>query len=176
HPLLMPMLEVAIEHRLMHAETLAYMLHQLPADRKVPTRNDLTWRTPRAKSHLVDVQSGYTTLGMRREHGEEFGWDNEFEPQEAFVPEFAIDNYNVKNRDFLLFMQAGGYANPSHWDAEDWAWRKQSGIEHPTFWRRNGSLWMYRTMFGDIQLPLDWPVFVSHAEASAYAKWLRRNL
>ena len=28
HPLLLPMLEVAIEHRLMHAETLAYMLHQ----------------------------------------------------------------------------------------------------------------------------------------------------
>ena len=29
------LLNVAIEHRLMHAETLAYMLHQLPLDRKV---------------------------------------------------------------------------------------------------------------------------------------------
>ena len=29
------MLNVAIEHRLMHAETLAYMLHQLPQDRKI---------------------------------------------------------------------------------------------------------------------------------------------
>ena len=28
------LLHVAIEHRLMHAETLAYMLHQLAADRK----------------------------------------------------------------------------------------------------------------------------------------------
>ncbi len=28
------LLNVAIEHRLMHAETLAYMLHQLPLDRK----------------------------------------------------------------------------------------------------------------------------------------------
>jgi hypothetical protein len=28
------LLEVAIEHRLMHAETLCYMLHQLPVDRK----------------------------------------------------------------------------------------------------------------------------------------------
>ena len=35
HPQLISMLEVAIEHRLMHAETLAYMLHRLPADRKV---------------------------------------------------------------------------------------------------------------------------------------------
>src|ERR1035438_2701387 len=29
------LLNVAIEHRLMHAETLAYMLHQLPLDRKI---------------------------------------------------------------------------------------------------------------------------------------------
>jgi ergothioneine biosynthesis protein EgtB len=176
HPLLLQMLEVAIEHRLMHAETLAYMLHQLPADRKIPAKDESVWRTPRAKSHLVEVQSGYATLGMQREHGEEFGWDNEFEAQEVFLPEFAIDNYNVKNRDFLLFMQAGGYTDKTLWDADGWAWRKQAGVDHPTFWRRNGSLWMYRTMFGDVQLPLDWPVYVSHAEASAYAKWLGRKL
>ena len=32
-------LNVAIEHRLMHAETLAYMLHQLPAERKIAPRS-----------------------------------------------------------------------------------------------------------------------------------------
>ncbi|MGC2474792.1 MAG: DinB family protein, partial [Candidatus Sulfotelmatobacter sp.] len=30
------LLNVAIEHRLMHVETLAYMLHQLSLDRKIP--------------------------------------------------------------------------------------------------------------------------------------------
>ena len=30
------LLHVAIEHRLMHAETLAYLLHNLPVDRKIP--------------------------------------------------------------------------------------------------------------------------------------------
>src|ERR1700758_1190363 len=34
------LLNVAIEHRLMHAETLAYMLHQLPLDRKVQRVRD----------------------------------------------------------------------------------------------------------------------------------------
>jgi iron(II)-dependent oxidoreductase len=176
HPLLIPMLETAIEHRLMHAETLAYMLHQLPADRKIPVENEISWKTARAKSHLVEIQGGHTSLGMRRQHTDEFGWDNEFEPQEVFVPEFAIDNYNVKNRDFVLFMQAGGYADRSLWGDEAWAWKKKENIEHPSFWRRNGNLWMYRTMFGDVQLPLDWPVYVSHAEATAYAKWLGRKL
>ena len=176
HPLLLQMLEAAIEHRLMHAETLAYLLHHLPADRKIAAAQEAVWKTPRAKSHLVDIVAGHATLGLRREQGDEFGWDNEFEPQEAFVPEFAIDNYNVTNRDFLLFMQAGGYTEASLWSHEAWAWKKKERIMHPTFWGRSGSLWIYRTMFGDIQLPLDWPVYVSHAEASAYAKWLGRKL
>src|SRR5580700_1463411 len=30
------LLHVAIEHRLMHAETLAYLLHNLPLERKIP--------------------------------------------------------------------------------------------------------------------------------------------
>ena len=34
------LLDVAIEHRLMHAETLAYLLHQLPHDRKIAPPED----------------------------------------------------------------------------------------------------------------------------------------
>ena len=66
HPLLLSMIEVAIEHRLMHAETLAYMLHQMPADRKVRAPKEAVWKTARAKSHLVDVPAGTATLGLKR--------------------------------------------------------------------------------------------------------------
>ena len=31
-------------------------------------------------------------------------------------------------------------------------------------------------MFGDIPLPLSWPVYVSHAEASAFARWAGKKL
>ena len=31
-------------------------------------------------------------------------------------------------------------------------------------------------MFAEIALPLDWPVYVSHDEASAYARWLGKEL
>src|SRR5579863_8148200 len=40
------LLNVAIEHRLMHVETLAYMLHQLPLDRKVPQEGQSSHVTP----------------------------------------------------------------------------------------------------------------------------------
>ena len=31
-------------------------------------------------------------------------------------------------------------------------------------------------MFGEVPLPLDWPVYVSHAEAAAYARWTEKDL
>lgn len=176
HPQLITMLEVAVEHRLMHAETLAYMLHQLPADKKIPAAREAVWQTPRAKSHLVEIPAGLATLGLLRVNGDEFGWDNEVEAHETQIADFAIDNYNVTNRDFLSFVQRGGYTEKSLWTDEAWSWINKDAIRHPVFWRSAGNLWMYRTMFGDIQLPLDWPVYVSHAEATAYAKWLGRKL
>src|SRR5438270_8000561 len=44
------LLNVAIEHRLMHAETLAYMFHQLPLDRKVRPSVDRVIETPTVKA------------------------------------------------------------------------------------------------------------------------------
>src|SRR5499425_1749228 len=54
HPHLLQMLQVAIEHRLMHAETLAYMLHRLPSDKKIPGPQKAAWKAARIKSKLMD--------------------------------------------------------------------------------------------------------------------------
>jgi gamma-glutamyl hercynylcysteine S-oxide synthase len=176
HPQLIPMLEVAIEHRLMHAETLAYMLHRLPSDRKVRGPIGATSGTPRLKTHLVEIPGGRATLGLKYTTGDEFAWDNELDPHEVDVARFAIESGNVTNQDFLRFIQAGGYENEALWGADSWAWKETEGVQHPAFWKRDGNLWMYRAMFGEFRLPLDWPVYVSHAEATAYAKWLGRTL
>ncbi|HXY23743.1 MAG TPA: SUMF1/EgtB/PvdO family nonheme iron enzyme [Candidatus Acidoferrum sp.] len=176
HPHLMTMLEVAIEHRLMHAETLAYMLHRLPTEKKIPLPEKLAWKAAPVRSHLVEIPAGRATLGLEKSNRDEFGWDNEFSAHAVNVPEFAIESHNVTNHDFLRFIQAGGYQHRALWTPEAWAWIKKDGIVHPMFWRRDGNLWVYRTMFGEIRLPLEWPVYVSHAEAAAYASWLGRKL
>ena len=149
HPQLIAMLEVAIEHRLMHAETLAYMMHRLPTDRKIRGPIAPASRTTRWKSRLVDIPAGRVTLGLKHVTGDEFGWDNELDSQEVDVAEFAIESGNVTNRDFLRFIQADGYANRSLWSAEAWAWKEKEAVQHPAFWRRDGNLWMYRAMFGE---------------------------
>lgn len=176
HPQFLVMLETAIEHRLMHAETLAYMLHQLSSERKVKGPIGAASRAHRSKCRMIEIPAGRATLGLKRVHGDEFGWDNEFAAHEADVPRFAIDGCNVTNGDFLKFLQAGGYENRALWSDAAWEWKENEDARHPVFWKRDGNLWLYRAMFGEIRLPLDWPVYVSHAEATAYAKWLGRQL
>ncbi len=169
-------LHVALEHRLMHAETFAYMLHQLPLESKLPQSQVSPPAGPPAASGMVKVPAGVAILGMARQDGDSFGWDNEFETQKVSVPEFAIDVHNVTNRQFLEFMRAGGYEDRKFWTDSGWEWKTARGIEHPFFWTHRGDQWFYRGMFEEIPLPLDWPAYVSHAEASAYARWVGKEL
>ena len=169
------LLNVAVEHRLMHAETLAYMLHQLPLDRKIKNSSAPTIKTARSTPEMITVPTGSAVLGLSRSNGV-FGWDNEFEAHSVTVPAFAMDRYKVTNGEFLEFMLSGGYNNPDLWTKADLAWKTEQNIVAPSFWQRMGKEWLLRTMFDKIPLPLDWPVYVSHAEASAYARWKGKSL
>jgi iron(II)-dependent oxidoreductase len=170
------LLNVAIEHRLMHVETLAYMLHQLALNKKVPgEKHPQKFDTGAVVHRMVEIPAGVATLGLRRS-SESFGWDNEFEAHSVDVPGFAIDRYKVSNRQYLEFMEAGGYQVRNFWSDDDWNWKSTFGIVHPVSWKKAGDHWLYRTMFDEVPLPLEWPVHVSHAEASAYAQWAGKAL
>jgi gamma-glutamyl hercynylcysteine S-oxide synthase len=168
-------LNIAIEHRLMHAETLAYIFHQMSFERKVRLTGGYTLAKNPVVPESVRIPEGKTTLGLRRD-SEIFGWDNEFEANTVAVPAFTVDKYKVTNGQFLQFLEAGGYQNRELWNDADWKWRTAAQISHPVFWVRHGGNWYYRSMFEDWALPSDWPVYVSHAEASAYARWVGKLL
>jgi gamma-glutamyl hercynylcysteine S-oxide synthase len=176
------LLNVAIEHRLMHAETLSYMLHRLPLDTKVrpkmPQTNSPNLAGPPVVHRMVSVPAGVVTLGLARD-AENFGWDNEYEAHTVEVPAFEIDQYKVTNRQYLEFMAAGGYETRAFWNDDDWNWKTAAGISRPLFWKKDGDQWLYRTMFDEVpfdEVALDWPVYVSQAEASAYASWAGKSL
>ena len=168
--------QVGIEHRVMHAETLAYLLHQLPLEQLYPQRILPDPPAPSAIPRKIEIPGGTATLGLTRGAAGNFGWDNEFDACAVAVPGFAIDAYPVTNGRYLEFVQAGGYQQRSHWTHKDWEWLQTHGIKHPRFWRRRDGQWFSRCLFAEVPLPLDWPVFVSHAEASAYARWLELAL
>ena len=57
------------------------------------------------------------------------------------------------------------------WTDAAWEWKATHHITHPAFWKSVRGEWRYRTMFEEIPLPSNWPVYVSQAEAAAYARW-----
>jgi formylglycine-generating enzyme required for sulfatase activity len=92
------------------------------------------------------------------------------------VDAFEIDAHSTTNREFLAFLEAGGYRARDLWSDAGWAWRETEGVEHPTFWVRDGARWCWRGMFENIPLPDAWPVYVSYEEAAAFARWRGRRL
>jgi ergothioneine biosynthesis protein EgtB len=162
-----------IEHRLEHAETLAYLFHQLPTHLKYAQRQASMPETA-FRGEQPSIPAGRATLGRRRGHG--FGWDNEFDEHTVDVPAFRIDRYPVTNAQFMEFLKDGGYTNPKYWSDGDWSWRQGQKVLHPVFWVRRESGWYLRGMFAEFLLPGSWPVYVSQAEASAYARWAKRRL
>jgi ergothioneine biosynthesis protein EgtB len=165
--------EVAIEHELMHQETLQYLLQQLPFDRKRRPENGPEYLFDgAADGDRVDVEGHTVVLGAEFDAAP-FGWDNEFPELEVEVDGFAIDRTPVRNAEFLEFVADDGYGRPELWRDEDWQWRQRIGLDRPVFWSDKDGELVYRTMFDDLSLDrvADWPVFVSHAEAEAYCRW-----
>ena len=143
------LLHVAIEHRLMHAETLAYLIHNLPyAAKHGPAPSPSAHAHPIA-NFMIEIPAGTATLGRPR--GDGFGWDNEFDQHSVPVPAFRISRFKITNGEYLEYVRAG--AGPPH------------------FWIEREGTWFQRGMFGEIPLPLDWPVYVTHSQAEAYARW-----
>lgn len=144
------LLQMAIEHRHMHAETLAYLLHGLPYNRKMAaTEGEIpAYRRANPANPLIAIGAAPVTLGKTKES---FGWDNEHLAHEVPVREFRISKFKISNGEYLEFVREGGPA--------------------PHFWRLEKGAWLYRGMFAEFPLPLDWPVWVTWQQASAYAAW-----
>ena len=153
------LLAVALEHRLMHAETFAYLLHQVPvASKQIPPSTRAASNAVPSAS-VIEIPAGTVTLGRSRcspEDPNQFGWDNEFDGHQVQVPTFAMSRYKVTNGDYLAFVRAG--APPPH------------------FWTMRDGRWYWRAMSGEIPLPLDWPVYVTYDQAAAYAAWIEKRL
>jgi formylglycine-generating enzyme required for sulfatase activity len=152
------LVQMAIEHRLMHAETLIYLLHNLATDSKVAPQSGSSPAARRKpleqQAEFIEIPAGVATLGRRREDG--FGWDNEFDEHQVPVGAFALQRFKVTNGEWLEFVRQGGPI-PHYWIAQ------------------NGSMRL-RRMFDTVPLLLDHPVFVTHEQAADFSRWRGHRL
>ena len=160
-----------LEHEAMHQETLLYMWHRLPLARKRrPAGYSPRTNGAPPRHEWIEIPAGRATLGVDRA-AVPFGWDNEFSALTCDVPAFAIEQHDVTSQQFLEFVDAGGYRDQQWWRPEDWEWVQREQVTHPLFWEVHDDDWFWRGMFALVPLPAAWPVYVSNAEARAYARW-----
>lgn len=142
--------QTCIEHRLMHAETLCYLLHNLAPERLLgepASASAAAADCGEVPQRWIHIPAGEALLG--RDRGTGFGWDNEFGACTERLEEYRIRKHKVTNAEYLAFVDEGG--------------------PQPHYWHQAGRSWLLRSMFGEIPLPLDWPVYVTHSQAAAFA-------
>ena len=160
-----------LEHEAMHQETLRYMWHRLPYEQKRRPADyspKLQGTVPRQES--IEIPPGRATLGVDRTEIR-FAWDNEMPARADDVGAFSIDRHATTNEAYREFIEAGGYRDERWWRPDDWAWIQNDRIAFPNFWERHDGEYAWRGMFDRFPLPPAWPVYVSFAEAAAFARW-----
>lgn len=163
---------MAIEHSLIHFETSSMLMRQLPPDK---LQRPLNWNyaSSRGKpphNELREVSGGMVTLGKSTD-SLTYGWDIDYGRLTVAVKPFLASKYLITNQEFLEFVRDDGYNNPEFWDRDSWKWRQKFNVQYPKFWIRVNDGYKYRTVFEEIDLPLDFPVEVNHYEAMAYCRW-----
>ncbi|MHB9080580.1 MAG: 5-histidylcysteine sulfoxide synthase [Pirellulaceae bacterium] len=167
---------MGIEHQRIHLETSSVIIRRLPIEmvRQLPLWSICPETGPAPQNALIPVAGGRVVLGKSKDHPL-YGWDNEFGHQENDVWDFAASRYLVSNREYLQFVEDGGYAREEHWTREGWQWVGFSQAKQPLFWVATAGGYRLRTMAQIIDMPWSWPVEVNYLEAKAFCNWLARG-
>jgi ergothioneine biosynthesis protein EgtB len=124
-----------------------------------------------ARGEYVDIRLRDEVVCVGADAGD-FCFDNERPRHRCLVPPFEIAASLVTNREFVQFVEDGGYDGASLWLADGWNTVQCAGWKAPRYWRKASGGWRYYTLAGERPLDLDAPVsHVSFYEADAFARW-----
>ncbi len=171
------LLELGLNHEQQHQELLLtdikYILGHNPLF--PPYRKEYAAKKESAGSpEMMSFSEGIYEIGFK---GEGFCFDNELGRHKVYLNDFAICNRLVTNKEYLEFIEAGGYEDFRHWHAEGWDWVKQNNAKSPLYWHFMDGKWMNYTLQGLQEIDLDEAVcHISFFEASAFASWKGKRL
>ena len=120
-------------------------------------------------SDFVKIKEGIYEIGFE---GEGFCFDNELKRHRVFLGNFSISRNLVTNKEYLEFMNTGGYKDFNFWHSDGWAWVKETQAESPMYWHLIDGKWHNYMLEGLKAVDMDEPVcHINFYEASAYASW-----
>ncbi|MCH2664650.1 ergothioneine biosynthesis protein EgtB [bacterium] len=104
-------------------------------------------------------------------------YDNEGPVHTVHVAPYQLENRLVTNREYLGFVEDGGYERFDHWLSDAWTQVREEEWNAPLYWEKQGEKWHEFTLYGLEPLDPNAPVcHVSYYEADAFAHWAGKRL
>lgn len=139
-----------------------YVKKSFPEDRKAPELS------------FIPFEEGLYEIGH---DGGSFCFDNETPRHRQFLESFELASRPVINREFMEFMEAGGYENQLLWLSDAWPVVQEEGWQAPMYWIKKNDEWYQKTLYGLKKVHPEDPVtHISYYEAEAYARWAGARL
>jgi gamma-glutamyl hercynylcysteine S-oxide synthase len=130
---------------------------------------------PERELQDVELPADELILGSLPNDG--FVFDNEKWAHPVAVPAFRISLQPVTNRQFLDFVEDGGYRDARWWDAPAREALHRDGRTAPRYWQLSDAGRAVRWFDAMMPLALDAPVVhVDAHEAAAWCRWAGRRL
>ncbi|WP_288379083.1 ergothioneine biosynthesis protein EgtB [uncultured Massilia sp.] len=167
------LVELGLQHEQQHQELmLTDLKHLLAQNPLYPayTPQAMASGTQPAAADWIAFEGGLAHIGYK---GGGFCFDNELPRHRTYVAPFALASRLVTNGEYLAFIDAGGYRDPSLWLAEGWDRVCAGEITRPLYWvEGDDGRWQEFTLHGLQALDPARPVtHISLYEADAYARW-----
>jgi len=162
---------LGLNHEQQHQELLLTDIkYIISINPKPPGVFDLKENLPQhLEQDWITIPQGNYSIGFK---GKGFHWDNERADHIHYVAPFEISNRLVTNREYLKFIQGGGYRNFEYWHDEGWSWVQTNKVEHPLYWFQENNIWKVHTLNGEMEINWEAPVtHISFYEAFAYSQW-----
>jgi len=126
------------------------------------------------KRGWLNVPAGVYEIGHP---GGGFAFDNESPRHRVHLDACRIADRPVTNGEYLEFMTAGGYREPSCWLSQGWQTVRERDWQAPLYWEQRDGSWWNMTLAGMRPVdPLEPVCHVSYFEADAYARWAEKRL
>ena len=137
---------------------------------------------PAGKLAWTSFAGGLAEIGypLQNDDPMDFCFDNETPRHTVYLQPYRLANRLTTVREYLEFMEDGGYRRPELWLSEGWETMEREGWNSPLYWKRSAQdEWRVFTLAGwqSLESVMETPVcHVSLFEADAFARWSRRRL
>ncbi len=167
-------IELGLQHEQQHQELLRtdikYILGQNPLNPVYKADFKETIQPINFTSeNYISIDEGVYEIGYK---GNDFYFDNEKGVHKVYLQPYTIADRLISNKEYIDFIEAGGYTDFNNWLAEGWDWVNKNQIEAPDYWERIDNEW-YRFSLSGLEKvnPNDPVTHISFYEADAYARW-----